>query len=36
LRVAASRGDRDALRMLELLAPLWAKIKAVNQSQGPS
>src|SRR5262245_27560557 len=36
LRVAASRGDRDALRMLELLDPLWAKIKAVNQSQGSS
>ena len=36
LRVAASRGDREALRMLELLDPLWAKIKAVNQSQGPS
>ncbi|HEY7241207.1 MAG TPA: hypothetical protein VH600_18695 [Burkholderiales bacterium] len=36
LRVAVSRGDREALRMLELLDPLWAKIKAVNQSQGPS
>ena len=36
LRVAASRGDREALRMLELLDPLWAKIKATNQSQGPS
>ena len=36
LRIAASRGDREALRMLELLDPLWAKIKAVNQSQGPS
>jgi hypothetical protein len=36
LRIAASRGDRDALRMLELLDPLWAKIKAANQSQGPS
>src|SRR4051812_12932639 len=36
LRVAASRGDREALRMLELLDPLWAKIKAVNQTQAPS
>jgi hypothetical protein len=32
LRVAAHRGDRDALRMLELLDPLWAKIRAANQS----
>jgi hypothetical protein len=32
LRIAASRGDRDALRMLEILEPLWAKIKAANQS----
>ena len=31
LRVAASRGKRDALRMLEILDPLWAKIKAANQ-----
>lgn len=31
LRIAASRGDRDALRMLELLDPLWAKIRAANQ-----
>jgi hypothetical protein len=36
LRIAASRGDREALRMLELLDPLWAKIKAVNQTQAPS
>jgi hypothetical protein len=36
LRVAASRGDREALRMLELLDPLWAKIKAANQPQAPS
>jgi hypothetical protein len=36
LRLAASRGDREALRMLELLDPLWAKIKAVNQTQAPS
>jgi hypothetical protein len=33
LRIAASRGDRDALRMLELHEPLWAKIKAANQTQ---
>jgi hypothetical protein len=32
LRIAASRGKRDALRMLELLDPLWAKIRAANQS----
>ena len=31
LRVAANRGNRDALRMLEILDPLWAKIKAANQ-----
>jgi hypothetical protein len=31
LRIAASRGKRDALRMLEILEPLWAKIKAANQ-----
>jgi len=36
LRIAASRGDREALRMLELLDPLWAKIKAANQTQAPS
>ncbi len=36
LRVRASRGDREALRMLELLDPLWAKIKAVNQTRAPS
>jgi len=32
LRIAASRGDREALRMLELLDPLWAKIRAANQA----
>jgi hypothetical protein len=32
LRVAASRGKREALRMLEILEPLWAKIKAGNQT----
>jgi hypothetical protein len=34
LRIAASRGDRDALRLLEIHEPLWAKIKAANQAQG--
>ena len=37
LRIAASRGDREALRRLEILDPLWAKIRAANQPQaGPS
>ena len=31
LRIAASKGRRDALRMLEILDPLWAKIRAGNQ-----
>jgi hypothetical protein len=31
LRVAANSGNRDALRMLEILDPLWAKIRAANQ-----
>jgi hypothetical protein len=31
LRMAASRGKRDALRALEVLDPLWAKINAANQ-----
>jgi len=31
LRMAASRGKRDALRTLEVLDPLWAKINAANQ-----
>lgn len=31
LRVAASKGDRTALRMLELHDPLWAKIRAANE-----
>jgi hypothetical protein len=30
LRIAASRGDRDALRMLEIHGPLWAKIHAAK------
>lgn len=34
LSVAASHGKRDALRMLELIDPLWAKIKAGNQALG--
>lgn len=33
LRIAASRGDREALRLLEIHEPLWARIKAANQSQ---
>ena len=32
LRLAASRGKREALRMLEILEPLWAKINAANQT----
>jgi len=32
LGIAASRGKRDALHMLEILDPLWAKIRAGNQS----
>ena len=31
LRIAASRGKRDALRMLEILDPLWAKIRQANE-----
>jgi hypothetical protein len=30
LRIAASRGDREALRLLEIHDPLWAKIRAAN------
>ena len=33
LRVAASRGDRQALRLLELHDPTWEKIRAGNQPQ---
>ena len=33
LRVAASRGDRDALRMLEVHDPAWAKIRAGNKQE---
>ena len=32
LRIAASRGDRDALRMLEIHEPTWAKIRAGNEA----
>jgi hypothetical protein len=35
LRIAASRGKRDALRTLELLDPLWAKIRQANQDRSP-
>lgn len=34
LRIAASKGDRAALRALELHDPLWAKINAANRG-GP-
>ena len=33
LRIAASRGKRDALRMLEILDPLWAKIRQANKDR---
>ena len=33
LRIAASRGDRDSLRMLEIHGPLWAKIRAANAEE---
>jgi hypothetical protein len=32
LRLAASKGDRGALRMLELHDPLWVKIRAANEA----
>jgi hypothetical protein len=32
LRIAASRGDRAALRLLEAHDPAWAKIRAANQA----
>jgi hypothetical protein len=31
LRIAASKGDREALRMLEAHDPAWAKIRATNE-----
>jgi hypothetical protein len=34
LRHAASRGDRAALRLLELHEPTWAKIRAGNSGSG--
>jgi hypothetical protein len=33
LRMAASRGDRDALLMLEVHDPAWAKIRAGNEPE---
>ncbi len=33
LRMAASRGDRDALLMLEVHDPAWAKIHAGNEAE---
>ena len=36
LRLAASRGKRDALRALEMMDPLWAKIRQANASGNPS
>jgi hypothetical protein len=33
LRLASARGDRDALRKLEIHDPLWAKIRAGNASE---
>jgi hypothetical protein len=33
LRLAASRGDREALRMLEVHDPAWEKIRAGNRPQ---
>lgn len=36
LRMAASRGDRAALRMLEVHTPTWAKIRAANEASGVS
>jgi hypothetical protein len=33
LRIAASRGDRDALRLLEIHGPLWQKIRAANEKE---
>jgi hypothetical protein len=33
LRIAANKGDREALRMLELHDPLWEKIRAANAAR---
>ena len=35
LRMRASKGDREALRQLELHEPLWAKIRAANAGAAP-
>lgn len=32
LRIRASKGDREALRQLELHEPLWAKIRVANEA----
>jgi hypothetical protein len=34
LRIAASRGNREALKMLEVMDPLWAKIREANKDAG--
>ncbi len=34
LRIAANKGDRAALRLLELHDPLWKKIQATNAARG--
>lgn len=36
LRLAAARGRRDALRALEMMDPLWAKIRQANASGNSS
>ncbi|HEY6820680.1 MAG TPA: hypothetical protein VI321_01565 [Burkholderiales bacterium] len=33
VRMSASKGDRAALRMLEVHEPTWAKIRAANEAQ---
>jgi hypothetical protein len=33
LRLASARGDRDALRKLEIHDPLWSKIRAANSKE---
>ena len=35
LSLSASRGNREALRMLEVHDPAWAKIRAANRGQSP-
>lgn len=34
LRIAVSRGNREALRMLELVDPVWDKIRNANREAG--